>query len=202
MNLAVSLHAVTKEVRDEIVPLNRKYGIEELLQACADYPGANNARRITFEYVMLRDKNGQRRRRARTGAADPPLSPARQGQFDPVQPPGPARHTSALPLSGFAPSRRSSSRRGISAPVRTPRGRGHRRRVRPVKDCGGAQKPRRTRPSGRREDGRARLADRRRDPWHAPCDDDGRRADQRRRDQECHAVETATTAPGEALRCQ
>jgi 23S rRNA (adenine2503-C2)-methyltransferase len=57
VNLAVSLHAVTKEVRDEIVPINRKYGIEELLQACADYPGANNARRITFEYVMLRDKN-------------------------------------------------------------------------------------------------------------------------------------------------
>ena len=57
VNLAVSLHAVTKEVRDEIVPLNRKYGIEELLKACADYPGANNARRITFEYVMLRDKN-------------------------------------------------------------------------------------------------------------------------------------------------
>jgi 23S rRNA (adenine2503-C2)-methyltransferase len=57
VNLAVSLHAVTKEVRDEIVPLNRKYGIEQLLQACADYPGANNARRITFEYVMLKDKN-------------------------------------------------------------------------------------------------------------------------------------------------
>ncbi|BDI61430.1 dual-specificity RNA methyltransferase RlmN [Qipengyuania nanhaisediminis] len=57
VNLAVSLHAVRKEVRDEIVPLNRKYGIEELLQACADYPGASNARRITFEYVMLKDKN-------------------------------------------------------------------------------------------------------------------------------------------------
>jgi 23S rRNA (adenine2503-C2)-methyltransferase len=57
VNLAVSLHAVTKEIRDEIVPLNRKYGIDELLQACADYPGANNARRITFEYVMLKDKN-------------------------------------------------------------------------------------------------------------------------------------------------
>ncbi|MEL6541482.1 MAG: 23S rRNA (adenine(2503)-C(2))-methyltransferase RlmN [Pseudomonadota bacterium] len=57
VNLAVSLHAVTKEVRDEIVPLNKKYGIEELLQACADYPGASNARRITFEYVMLKDKN-------------------------------------------------------------------------------------------------------------------------------------------------
>ena len=57
VNLAVSLHAVTKEVRDEIVPLNKKYGIEELLSACAAYPGANNARRITFEYVMLKDKN-------------------------------------------------------------------------------------------------------------------------------------------------
>jgi len=57
VNLAVSLHGVTKEVRDELVPLNRKYGIEELLQACADYPGVNNARRITFEYVMIRDKN-------------------------------------------------------------------------------------------------------------------------------------------------
>lgn len=57
VNLAVSLHAVTKEVRDEIVPINKKYGIEELLKACADYPGASNARRITFEYVMLKDKN-------------------------------------------------------------------------------------------------------------------------------------------------
>ncbi|MCB2045115.1 MAG: 23S rRNA (adenine(2503)-C(2))-methyltransferase RlmN [Novosphingobium sp.] len=57
VNLAVSLHAVTKEVRDEIVPINKKFGIEQLLQACADYPGASNARRITFEYVMLKDKN-------------------------------------------------------------------------------------------------------------------------------------------------
>ena len=57
VNLAVSLHAVSKPVRDEIVPINRKFGIEELLQACASYPGASNARRITFEYVMLKDKN-------------------------------------------------------------------------------------------------------------------------------------------------
>ncbi len=57
VNLAVSLHAVSKAVRDEIVPLNRKFGIDELLTACAAYPGANNARRITFEYVMLKDKN-------------------------------------------------------------------------------------------------------------------------------------------------
>ena len=57
VNLAVSLHAVTKEVRDEIVPINRKYGIEDLLGACAAYPGSSNSRRITFEYVMLKDKN-------------------------------------------------------------------------------------------------------------------------------------------------
>ena len=57
VNLAVSLHAVTKEVRDEIVPINKRYGIDELLAACAAYPGTNNARRITFEYVMLKDKN-------------------------------------------------------------------------------------------------------------------------------------------------
>ena len=57
VNLAVSLHAVNKETRDEIVPLNRKYGIEELLEACAAYPGASNARRITFEYVMLKGVN-------------------------------------------------------------------------------------------------------------------------------------------------
>jgi 23S rRNA (adenine2503-C2)-methyltransferase len=57
VNLAVSLHATNKPVRDEIVPLNRKYGLEELLAACAAYPGASNARRITFEYVMLKDKN-------------------------------------------------------------------------------------------------------------------------------------------------
>jgi 23S rRNA (adenine2503-C2)-methyltransferase len=57
VNLAVSLHAVSKDVRDEIVPINKKYGIEELLAACAAYPGASNARRITFEYVMLKDKN-------------------------------------------------------------------------------------------------------------------------------------------------
>jgi len=57
VNLAVSLHAVNKEVRDEIVPINRKFGLEELLSACAAYPGASNARRITFEYVMLKDKN-------------------------------------------------------------------------------------------------------------------------------------------------
>ncbi len=57
VNLAVSLHATNKLVRDEIVPINRKYGLHELLNACAEYPSASNSRRITFEYVMLKDKN-------------------------------------------------------------------------------------------------------------------------------------------------
>ena len=57
VNLAVSLHAVTDAVRDEIVPLNRKYPLAELIAACRRYPGASNARRITFEYVMLRGVN-------------------------------------------------------------------------------------------------------------------------------------------------
>src|SRR6266700_1872937 len=55
--LAVSLHAVRDELRDELVPLNRKYPIKELLDACRNYPGVSNARRITFEYVMLKDVN-------------------------------------------------------------------------------------------------------------------------------------------------
>jgi 23S rRNA (adenine2503-C2)-methyltransferase len=55
--LAISLHAVRDELRDTLVPLNRKYPISELLAACRAYPGASNARRITFEYVMLKGVN-------------------------------------------------------------------------------------------------------------------------------------------------
>ena len=55
--LAISLHSPRDEVRDVIVPLNKKYKIDELLAACRAYPGASNARRITFEYVMLKDVN-------------------------------------------------------------------------------------------------------------------------------------------------
>ena len=55
--LAVSLHAVRDELRNELVPLNRKYPIAELLEACRNYPGASNAKRITFEYVMLKGVN-------------------------------------------------------------------------------------------------------------------------------------------------
>jgi len=55
--LAISLHAVRDELRDVLVPINKKYPLAELLQACRDYPGLSNARRITFEYVMLKGVN-------------------------------------------------------------------------------------------------------------------------------------------------
>jgi len=55
--LAISLHATTDEIRDKLVPLNRKYPIAQLLEACRNYPGLSNARRITFEYVMLKGVN-------------------------------------------------------------------------------------------------------------------------------------------------
>ncbi|WP_417464064.1 23S rRNA (adenine(2503)-C(2))-methyltransferase RlmN [Kordiimonas sp.] len=57
VNLAVSLHAVRDDVRSEIMPINKKYGLDEVLKACANYPGAHNARRITFEYAMLKGVN-------------------------------------------------------------------------------------------------------------------------------------------------
>jgi 23S rRNA (adenine2503-C2)-methyltransferase len=122
VNLAVSLHAVTKEIRDEIVPLNRKYGIEQLLEACAAYPGANNARRITFEYVMLKDKNDSDEH------ARELVRMIRHYRL-------PAK-VNLIPFNpwGGAPYECSTEERirafsniifeaGISAPVRTPRGR-------------------------------------------------------------------------------
>jgi 23S rRNA (adenine2503-C2)-methyltransferase len=57
VNLAVSLHACTDDLRDRLVPINRKYPIKELLAACRAYPGAKNSRRITFEYAMLKGVN-------------------------------------------------------------------------------------------------------------------------------------------------
>ncbi|MDT0574844.1 23S rRNA (adenine(2503)-C(2))-methyltransferase RlmN [Croceicoccus sp. F390] len=122
VNLAVSLHAVTKEVRDEIVPLNRKYGIEELLQACADYPGASNARRITFEYVMLKGRNDSdddARELVRlickyALAAKVNLIPFNPWDGAPYQCSDPQRIRSFSNIIFEA---------GISAPVRTPRGR-------------------------------------------------------------------------------
>ena len=122
VNLAVSLHAVTDEVRDEIVPLNRKYDIAQVLQACADYPGANNSRRITFEYVMLRDKNDS------DADAHELVRLIRQYRL-------PAK-VNLIPFNPWpgAPYECSTPERvrafsnivfaaGISAPVRTPRGR-------------------------------------------------------------------------------
>ncbi|MEW5703768.1 MAG: 23S rRNA (adenine(2503)-C(2))-methyltransferase RlmN [Pseudomonadota bacterium] len=57
VNLAISLHATTDALRDELVPLNRKYPLDALLEACRNYPRAANSRRITFEYVMLKGVN-------------------------------------------------------------------------------------------------------------------------------------------------
>jgi 23S rRNA (adenine2503-C2)-methyltransferase len=122
VNLAVSLHAVTKEVRDEIVPLNRKYGIEQLLEACAAYPGANNARRITFEYVMLKDKNDSdddarelvRLIRKHRLPAKVNLIP-----FNPW-PGAPYECSDEERIKAFS---NIVFEAGISAPVRTPRGR-------------------------------------------------------------------------------
>jgi 23S rRNA (adenine2503-C2)-methyltransferase len=57
VNLAISLHATRDDLRDAIVPINRKYKIAELMEACRTYPGLSNARRITFEYVMLKGVN-------------------------------------------------------------------------------------------------------------------------------------------------
>lgn len=57
VNLAVSLHAVNDDTRTAIMPINKKYNLDAVLQACANYPGSNNARRITFEYTMLKGIN-------------------------------------------------------------------------------------------------------------------------------------------------
>lgn len=122
VNLAVSLHGVRKEVRDELVPLNNKYGIEELLKACADYPGASNARRITFEYVMIKDKNDSdddarelvRLLKAHNLPAKVNLIPFNPwpGAGYECSTPQRIRAFSNIVFEG-----------GISAPVRTPRGR-------------------------------------------------------------------------------
>ena len=122
VNLAVSLHAVTKEVRDEIVPINRKYGLEELLGACAAYPGASNARRITFEYVMLKDKNDSDADARELVRLIKQFKLPAKVNLIPFNPwPG-----AAYECSTPERIRRFSEivfEAGISAPVRTPRGR-------------------------------------------------------------------------------
>jgi len=122
VNLAVSLHAVTKEVRDEIVPINKKYGIDELLSACAAYPGANNARRITFEYVMLKDKNdsdADARELVRLLKAYKLPAKVNLIPFNPW-PGAPYECSTPERIRAFS---NIVFEAGISAPVRTPRGR-------------------------------------------------------------------------------
>ena len=122
VNLAVSLHAVTKDVRDEIVPINKKYGIEALLEACANYHGASNARRITFEYVMLKDKNdSDEDARELVRLLKKYKLPAKVNLI-PFNPwPGAAYECSTPErIKAFS---NIVFEAGISAPVRTPRGR-------------------------------------------------------------------------------
>ena len=81
--LAVSLHAPNDELRNQLVPINRKHPIAELLEACWHYIDEQNGRSVTFEYVMLDGVNDQLRARARAGAAAQGTSG--QGQSDSVQ---------------------------------------------------------------------------------------------------------------------
>ena len=119
VNLAVSLHAVRDDLRDEIVPLNRKYPIAELIAACRRYPGASNARRITFEYIMLRgvnDSEAEARELVRLIAGIPA-----KVNLIPFNP---------WPGSYYRPSGREALERfaaivqdaGFAAPIRMPRG--------------------------------------------------------------------------------
>jgi 23S rRNA (adenine2503-C2)-methyltransferase len=117
--LAVSLHAVRNDLRDELVPLNRKYPIEALLEACRNYPGLTNAKRITFEYVMLKTST--------TRSPTPrPGETARghsgQDQLIPFNPwPGAIHECSDWEtIEKFSEVVFDA---GYSAPVRTPRGR-------------------------------------------------------------------------------
>ncbi|MGI4951267.1 MAG: 23S rRNA (adenine(2503)-C(2))-methyltransferase RlmN [Janthinobacterium lividum] len=119
VNLAVSLHAVRDDLRDEIVPLNRKYPIKELIAACRRYPGASNARRITFEYVMLRgvnDSEAEARELVRLIAGIPakvnliPFNPWPGSAYEPST--NNALHRFAAIVSEA----------GFSSPIRTPRG--------------------------------------------------------------------------------
>ena len=120
VKLAISLHAVTDELRDVLVPINRKYPIDELLQACRTYPGADNARRITFEYVMLKginDSPADARALARLIAGIPAkfnLIP-----FNPW-PGAPYECSTDEAMRRFAEILNAA---GYTAPLRTPRGR-------------------------------------------------------------------------------
>jgi 23S rRNA (adenine2503-C2)-methyltransferase len=120
VNLAVSLHAVRDDVRDRLVPLNRKYPIAELLDACRSYPGASNARRITFEYVMLKgvnDSPAEARELVQLLAGIP--AKVNLIPFNPW-PGAPFECSSDAAIEAFSDIVFAA---GYSAPVRTPRGR-------------------------------------------------------------------------------
>ena len=118
--LAISLHAVNDETRNKLVPLNKKYPIAELLDACRNYPGLSNARRITFEYVMLKGVNDSL---ADAKALVRLLSgiPAKINliPFNPW-PGGPYECSDWATIEKFADV---VNRAGYASPVRTPRGR-------------------------------------------------------------------------------
>jgi 23S rRNA (adenine2503-C2)-methyltransferase len=120
VNLAISLHAVTDELRDRIVPLNRKYPIAELLQACRSYPGSSNARRITFEYVMLKgvnDSPAEAKELVRLLKGVP--AKVNLIPFNPW-PGAPYECSTEAAITAFSDIVFAA---GYSAPVRTPRGR-------------------------------------------------------------------------------
>ena len=120
VNLAVSLHAVSDEVRDTLVPINKKWPIAELLKACADYPGARNSRRITFEYAMLKginDSDADARELVRL--LTPIHAKVNLIPFNPW-PGAPYECSSNNRIHRFAEIVNDG---GLSAPVRTPRGR-------------------------------------------------------------------------------
>lgn len=120
VNLAISLHAVTDELRDVLVPLNKKYPIAELLDACRTYPGSSNARRITFEYVMLKGINDspvEARALVRLLAGIP--AKVNLIPFNPW-PGAPYECSSDDAIARFADIVNAA---GYSSPVRTPRGR-------------------------------------------------------------------------------
>jgi len=120
VNLAVSLHAVRDELRDELVPLNRQYPIAELIAACRRYPPASNARRITFEYIMLKginDSEAEARELIRLIAGIP--AKVNLIPFNPW-PGSPYETSTPAAIDRFA---RIVMDAGFSSPVRTPRGR-------------------------------------------------------------------------------
>jgi 23S rRNA (adenine2503-C2)-methyltransferase len=120
VNLAISLHAVRDEIRDQLVPLNRKYPIAELLDACRAYPGISNARRITFEYVMLNgvnDRPAEARELVRLLAGIP--AKVNLIPFNPW-PGAPFECSTDAAIAAFSDIVFAA---GYSAPVRTPRGR-------------------------------------------------------------------------------